>query len=56
MQLEEITTFGDNMTASLSPDGRLLFYYANHDIYWVSTDILQPYISAYEQGQNTSQR
>jgi hypothetical protein len=48
VQLEEITTLGSNMTASLSPDGRLLFYYANHDIYWVSTDILQPYIAAYE--------
>ena len=56
IELEEITTFGGNMTASLSPDGRFLFYYANHDIYWVSTDILQPYISAYEQGVNTSQR
>jgi hypothetical protein len=52
IQLEEITTFGSNMTASLSPDGRFLFYYANHDIYWVSTDILQPYIAAYEQGHN----
>jgi len=56
IELEEITTFGGNMTASLSPDGKFLFYYANHDIYWVSADILQPYISAYEQGVNTSQR
>jgi hypothetical protein len=52
VELTEITTFGSNMTASLSPDGRFLFYYANHDIYWVSADILQPYIATYEQGHN----
>ncbi len=50
-ELSEITTFGSNMTASLSPDGRFLFFYANHDIYWVSTDILLPYIAVYEQGE-----
>jgi uncharacterized protein (TIGR02145 family) len=36
MHLEDISTIGPNMTASLSPDGKYLFYYANHDIYWVS--------------------
>jgi hypothetical protein len=45
--LEEISTPGFNMTASLSPDGRFLFYYANHDIYWVSAEILEPYIESY---------
>ncbi len=48
--LTEINTAGSNMTASLSPDGSFLFYYANHDIYWVSTEILQPYFSAYQAG------
>lgn len=42
--LEEISTSGANMTASLSPDGKFLFYYANHDIYWVSIDIIDPYL------------
>ena len=46
--LEEISTASTNMTASLSPDGRFLFFYANHDIYWVSADILQPYLSAFQ--------
>jgi hypothetical protein len=45
--LEEISTPGFNMTASLSPDGKYLFYYANHDIYWVSAEILEPYIESY---------
>jgi hypothetical protein len=44
--LKEISTPGSNMTASLSPDGRFLFYYANHDIYWVSAAILEPYIAS----------
>nr|NQU92975.1 PD40 domain-containing protein [Bacteroidota bacterium] len=35
--LDPINTPGTNMTASLSPDGKYLFYYANHDIYWVSS-------------------
>jgi Tol biopolymer transport system component len=44
--LMEISTAGANMTASLSPDGKYLFYYANHDIYWVSAEILEPYLAA----------
>jgi hypothetical protein len=45
--LAEISTFGSNMTASLSSDGRFLFYYANHDIYWVSAQILEPYLDRF---------
>jgi len=44
--IAEMSTFGSNMTASLSPDGRFLFYYANHDIYWVSAEILEPYLTS----------
>jgi len=41
--LKELNTLGGNMTVSLSPDGKYLFYYANHDIYWVSIKILDRY-------------
>jgi Tol biopolymer transport system component len=44
--LMEISTPAANMTASLSPDGRYVFYYANHDIYWVSSEILEPYLTS----------
>jgi Tol biopolymer transport system component len=43
VQLKDLSTQGDNMTAYLSPDGKFLFYYAYHDIYWVSSDILKKY-------------
>lgn len=46
LELEELNSQGVEMTASLSPDGRYLFYYSHHDIYWVSTEVLQPYLSA----------
>jgi hypothetical protein len=35
-----LSTPGDDMCASLSPDGRFLFYHAYRDIYWVSVDVL----------------
>jgi len=38
---DRINTEGLNICASLSPDGKYLFYTANRDIYWVSTKILQ---------------
>ena len=34
------------MTAAFTPGGEALFFYVNHDIYWVSTEILRPYTSA----------
>lgn len=39
--LKNISTPGSNMTASLSPDGKYLFYYAHHDIYWVGTGFIE---------------
>jgi hypothetical protein len=42
--IEEINETGNIMTAALSPDGEYLFFYANHDIYWVSTRVLDPYM------------
>jgi len=37
----EINTPGGNICASLSPDGKYLFYLANRDIYWVSTGVIE---------------
>ncbi len=31
---------GDNICPSLSPDGKYLFYHADSDIYWVSTEVI----------------
>ncbi len=45
-RIDEISDIGEIMTAALSPDTRILFFYANHDIYWVSTEVLQPYVAA----------
>ncbi|MFC1639483.1 tetratricopeptide repeat protein [Gemmatimonadota bacterium] len=47
VRIDEISDLGSIMTASLSPDGRVLFFYANHDIYWVSTEVLQPYVAVF---------
>lgn len=38
-----LNTPGQNIRASLSPDGMYLFYTAYNDIYWVSTEILDPF-------------
>jgi hypothetical protein len=43
-RLEELDTGGELMTASFSHDGRYLFYYSFHDIYWVSAEVLDPYL------------
>ena len=43
VQLKDVSTEGDNMTAYLSPDGKFLFYYAYHDIYWISSDVVKKY-------------
>ncbi len=37
---EELNTAGENVCATLSPDGAYLFFTANNDIYWVSAGIL----------------
>jgi len=37
-----INTAGENIAATLSPDGKYLFFTTNNDIYWVSTDALAP--------------
>lgn len=37
---EEVNTPGENVCATLSPDGAYLFFTANNDIYWVSAGIL----------------
>lgn len=36
----EINSIGTDFAASLSPDGRYIFFTRNRDIYWVSSDIL----------------
>jgi hypothetical protein len=41
VHLAEISTPGSDMTASLSPDGKYLFFHSNRDIYWVSAEILR---------------
>jgi len=50
VHLEELDTGGNLMTASLSPDGAYLFYYSFHDIYWVSTEVLDPYRADFIRG------
>jgi hypothetical protein len=37
---DNINHAGSNLGASLSPDGKYLFYSSEGDIYWVSTEIL----------------
>ncbi len=46
-RIDEISDIGAVMTASLSPDTQVMFFYANHDIYWVSTAVLQPYVASF---------
>jgi Tol biopolymer transport system component len=38
---EGISTVGENICATLSPDGKFLFFTANNDIYWVSREVLE---------------
>ncbi len=38
---EEINTEGGNMCASLSPDGKYLFYHSRNDIWWVSAEVIE---------------
>jgi hypothetical protein len=38
---DKINTPGGNICASLAPDGKYLFYLANRDIYWVSTEFIE---------------
>lgn len=40
IHLTQISDIGDNMCASISPDGKYIFFYANHDIYWVSAALI----------------
>ena len=47
VRINEVSDIGAIMTASLSPDTQYLFFYANHDIYWVSTEVLQPYVASF---------
>jgi hypothetical protein len=44
LPLAELNTWGVEMTAALSPDGRYLFYYSHHDIWWVSAEVLRPHL------------
>ena len=37
---DEINTPGTNFCPSLSPDGKILFFSTNRDIYWVSSDVI----------------
>jgi len=37
-----VDTAADNWIPSVSPDGRYIFYSTNGDIYWVSSEILEP--------------
>jgi len=37
---EEVNGPGVEFCASVSPDGKYIFYTKNRDIYWVSTEIL----------------
>ncbi len=41
--IAEMNSAGENICASLSPDGRYLFYTNCRDIYWISSEILQRY-------------
>ncbi len=41
IHFDAISTEGSNMCASLSPDVKYLFFYANHDIYWVSAEVIK---------------
>lgn len=52
--LDNISTPGTNMTASLSPDGKYLFYYASHDIYWVSTSFIDELRKRQEKNRKSS--
>ncbi len=38
---DKINTPGGNICASLSPDGKFIFYLANRDIYWVDAKIIE---------------
>ena len=38
---DKINTSGGNICASLSPDGKYVFYLANRDIYWVDAKIIE---------------
>jgi pimeloyl-ACP methyl ester carboxylesterase len=39
----DINTPGNNMTASLSPDGKYLFYFSSDDIYWVDAAVIESF-------------
>jgi glyoxylase-like metal-dependent hydrolase (beta-lactamase superfamily II) len=43
VHMEAISSPGTEMTASLTPDGKYIFFYAHHDIYWVSAEIVEKY-------------
>ena len=41
IHFDAISTEVTNMCAHLSPEGKYLFFYANHDIYWVSAEVIK---------------
>lgn len=41
IHFDAISNPGSNMCAYLSPDGKYLFFYANHDIYWVNVEVIK---------------
>jgi len=49
VHLESISTDGNDICATLSPDGRFLFFTNNLDIYWVSTGVLDRLKASYSQ-------
>jgi Tol biopolymer transport system component len=40
---DEISATGSNMCASLSPDGKYLFFFRDSDIWWVSAEVIERY-------------
>ena len=44
IHFDAISTEGSNICAYLSPDEKYLFFYANHDIYWVSAEVIKQVI------------
>ncbi|MCP4571741.1 MAG: hypothetical protein GY838_05260 [bacterium] len=43
IHLDAISDPGSNMCASLSPDGKYLFFHGKRDIHWVSAEVLERY-------------
>ena len=42
-RIDGLSTPGNDLIPSVSPDGKYLFFSMNNDIYWVSTDIIEEF-------------